>query len=127
VEILIVQAVKGLFQFVDHGAQIGAQATNDPYHKLCVNDFVHSLTSCDQRSGYHDCSDVLRFSCSRRAIMDRRNHSEPFNFSSSFEQTLKEFNDVPEASQVDFQRIEEWRDEQVEMSVSDRKDVESTQ
>jgi len=42
--------------------------------------------------------------------MQNREQSPQFDFSSSFEQTLKEYEQTPEASQADFERAQEWRD-----------------
>lgn len=42
--------------------------------------------------------------------MQNREQAPQFDFSSSFEQTLKEYEHTPEASQADFERTQQWHD-----------------
>lgn len=42
--------------------------------------------------------------------MQIREQAPQFDFSSSFEQTLKDYEQTSEASQADFERAKEWRD-----------------
>ena len=42
--------------------------------------------------------------------MQNREQAPQFDFSSSFEQTLKDYEQTSEASQADFERAQEWRE-----------------
>jgi len=42
--------------------------------------------------------------------MQNREEAPQFDFSSSFAQTLKDYEQTSEASQADFERAREWRD-----------------
>lgn len=53
--------------------------------------------------------------------MQNREQAPQFDFSSSFEQTLKDYEQTSEASQADFERAQEWRESHKEESVVDLK------
>lgn len=42
--------------------------------------------------------------------MQNREQAPQFDFSSSFAQTIKDYEQTSEASQADFERAREWRD-----------------
>lgn len=42
--------------------------------------------------------------------MQNREQAPQFDFTSSFEQTLKDYEQTSEASQADYERAQEWRD-----------------
>lgn len=42
--------------------------------------------------------------------MQNREQAPQFDFSSSFEQTLRDYEQTSEASQADYERAQEWRE-----------------
>ena len=53
--------------------------------------------------------------------MQNREHAPQFDFSSSFEQTLKDYEQTSEASQADFERAQEWRESNEKESIVELK------